>query len=53
MSEKQKVDPSLEVRDIVRLLAVLAVAIRNGEVPPLGAIKKIHIPKDWENREEG
>lgn len=48
MSEKQKVDPSLEVRDIVRLLAVLAVAIRNGEVPPLGAIKKIHIPKDKE-----
>ena len=34
--EKQEVvDPSLETRDIIRLFAVLAVAISNGEVPPL------------------
>lgn len=48
---KNQVDPSLETRDIVRLLAILAVAIRNGEVPPL----KIHPcpeKKELEKKEE-
>lgn len=40
----KEVDPSLQTRDIVRLLATLAVAIRNGQVPPLSSTKKIHIP---------